>query len=197
MWKPYIWDLTTRSGSTPATTAWFRVFLEVTPTGVSLAASPTVLWPCPWLGPPGRQTRQPWPYEGPGLWGRSPFATRGSECKGTWIHRSPDMALPVLPYGDLYSKTSTELAFGFGLAWFDFFVVFFFFFWLWRWVVNFFWPGMICIPWDFFLYRIGEVRLFTQGYFVRNKWKQITTQFWGTAWKCCWNLTLFYLHLVL
>ena len=76
-------------------------------------------------------------------------------------------------------------------------MIWFFFFWLWRWVVNFFWPGMICIPWDFFLYRIGEVRLFTQGYFVRNKWKQITTQFWGTAWKCCWNLTLFYLHLVL
>lgn len=174
MWKPYIWDLTNNVDYAfrkhPSYHGMIPCLLRShTYWSVSWGHSPQCHGHGPGLGPPRHQTRQPWPYEGPWLWRRSPSCHLREWVQGHHRgHRSPDMTPACVA---LWRHCTPRLQQSWALWLWPGMIWFFFFSWLWRWVVNFFWPGMICIPWDFVLYRIGEVRLFTQGYFLRNKWK--------------------------
>ena len=54
------------------------------------------------------------------------------------------------------------------------------------------------IPSKNFLYRMGDVRLFTRGHFVIQKWNtKLPGEYWGSAWKRRWKLTLFTFSLIL
>lgn len=147
MWKPYIWDLTNNVDYTfwkhPSYHGMIPCLLR-SHTYWSVIAHSAVAMPL--VG--STATSNPPTLT---LWRSWTLGTQPQlpPFKGTWGHRSPEIAclccLTDIVLQDFY-RVGHWLWPG---------MIGFFFFWLWRWVVNFFWPGMICIPWIFLQNRWG------------------------------------------